>query len=95
MTLSTLGLGVLGLLLHIALGVVTGRVLAYMVRKQRAGHNSAGQWLAYALLVALMIAYARAVDHMTRAMEGSDLYIGSLAAVMLAVCGWTYFRKVK
>lgn len=86
-------LGTLGLLLHVALGSVAGRLLGYLVRTRDSSESRRSQWTAYGLGLSLMLGYGFLAGHLAEALRGQDALLVLFAVVMLAVFAATYSRR--
>jgi len=85
-------LGALGLVLHVAVGVVAGRILGYLVHARDGSASQRSQWKAYVLGLSMMVGYGFLAGHLAEALQGQDALMVLFAAVMLAVFATTYLR---
>jgi uncharacterized membrane protein YoaK (UPF0700 family) len=86
-------LGALGLLLHVAVGIVAGRLLGYLIRARDGSEQQRSQWIAYGSGLSLLVGYSVLAGLLAEALQGHDTLMVLLAAVMLAVFAATYRRR--
>jgi peptidoglycan/LPS O-acetylase OafA/YrhL len=95
MSTETLVLAILGLALHVAVGLAAGRVLAHLARfnsESKSTRRSAVIWVAGLLM---MLAYGFLAGHLAEALRGHDVLLIAMAVTMLLVCLLTYLRRRK